>query len=275
MDELINSIKKYWYYNNKIDLNKLYDVNNPFILFDKFLKPIDKHAFIEKISDSIEWQQEIFNNYEKYLPITKLTYQELTIILPDFPGILTKNYGSLYANIINESLYQAYQTDIRTVIIDLSKNMGGNQVVMITGLQSLLPDNQTLYFEKNNKNEITRKINLNNGKLEFPLYDFEKDYINKNQIPIIKVKRYFKFNPDRIIIKVSNNTCSAGEITAVCFINQKNVEIIGQPSCGSCEQTYSNQLNNYFYMFTSFMIYDNANKQVKQIIPANYRNLIK
>lgn len=241
---MLKIIKDKFYYFDSLDTKK--------DLFDQ-IKKYDKHAYFIPKKELEFGNDFFFKNYKQFLPNYVSKQNKIVLKLPDFPGILSEKYGLKYAKILNNSLYQAYQKNIKNIVIDLRKNSGGDQVPMILGLQSLIP-NGPLYSLIDRHNKIVDIHELQDNR-----------YISKNYSRQLKLKKFkFDFDKIKITVLISKQTMSAGEITALCFYKNKNVTIIGDRSGGYLTNIYSFNYKDYHIGFTSSFFMKN-DKIVKLI----------
>jgi C-terminal processing protease CtpA/Prc len=187
-----------------------------------------------------------FENYKEFLPTFTIKQNKIVLKLPDFPGILSEKHGLKYAKILNNSLYEAFHKDITNITLDLRKNHGGDQVPMILGLQSLLPNGPSfsLIYRHN------KVIDVHELK--------DNRYISKTYSRQLRLKKFkFDFDKIKITVLISKQTISAGEITALCFYKNKNVTIIGNRSGGYLTNIYSFNYKDYHIGFTSSLFMKN------------------
>jgi len=245
--QLIKLIKKHFYYSDKLDYDKISEFmkqihkHKNYIFVDKFIKPIDNHAYYE-INDPHNQFVATFIEPQSTILKTKIK-----IKIPSFVGMLKDKYSNQFINIINNYLYKAYIQNIQIVEIDLTQNFGGYQNVMIIGLQSLFEQNELLY------QTIDKEKNITDYYLS-SFQEYEK----------IRFKK-FKYNPKQIIIKKSQNTSSAGEFVATCFIGKKNTKFIGNKTAGLCGKAFNYEFpNGDIVLFTRELLMKN-NKIIKYI----------
>lgn len=107
------------------------------------------------------------------------------------------------------------------LILDFSRNSGGNMWPMVIGLLPLLPDGTLGGFEDRDAQQ-TRIVSAG-GKL---LIDGSPHFLGTLDLQQPAAL------PQRLAIVVGDRTASSGEITALMFKGQRNAIFFGRPSAG-------------------------------------------
>jgi hypothetical protein len=132
-------------------------------------------------------------------------------------------YGSKqingFAQSLADSIIELSQKAKKGFIIDLRLNGGGNIYPMLSGLSSFL-GNQTVGYETNVNDSITRTWEIKNGNFVIGGY----------QSTNILVKPIKKFTSIPIVILIGPITKSAGSMTAIAFKGRPNTVFIGEPT---------------------------------------------
>ncbi|MGO0154356.1 S41 family peptidase [Leuconostoc mesenteroides] len=136
----------------------------------------------------------------------------VTIHEPQFQG--NTQQANEYANKINDFLFK-YKDEIKSVIIDLSNNNGGDMAPMILGIASIIPDGHILSFVS--QNGTTEKISLKNGMINAGGTSID---LNHN-IKLAKIP---------VAVIINKQTASSGELTALALKKVSNVKYFGQNS---------------------------------------------
>jgi len=213
-EKFIGVVKQHSYFRDSINwtnfrkkLLKTKKINLETI--NAFLKQIDKHSFaIERYRKS---------GKEKVFKTPKIITKELSenTGLLEMPGFFTldnKDYNKNYEDIVLSLKKLKNKKDL---ILDLSKNTGGNMYPWLAALAPLYDAECVGYFEYKYKKTKDKWLIKKDG-----VYCSNKKWFKK----INKDKFSFK----KIAIIVSSKTSSSGEAIAISFRGQNNVKVFGQ-----------------------------------------------
>lgn len=144
------------------------------------------------------------------------------------------------------------------VIVDLTKNSGGNMYPMLSGLAPLLPDGILLQFESVDGTRTA--VRSNEGAIEFG---------NQQILPAIQTKfvSAAKRLPTAIIL--GHATGSAGEMVAIAFKGRKDVRSFGQPTAGAVTGVTPFKLRHggLLALATSWTLDSRGRKYIESLAP--------
>lgn len=214
-NRFIKIVKRYSYFRDSIDWDNfrkevlaikeidLQIVNN-------FLRKIDKHSFVVKITKNKRKKKGATRTPK--IIIKSISKDIGFLKLPGFFTLDSKQYIKNYEDIVY-SLNKLRNK--KKLILDLSKNTGGNMYPWLAALAPLYDTECVGYFDykyKKTKDKwLIKKDGIYCGRKKW----FRK--INNN-----------RFSFEKIAIWVSSQTSSSGEAIAISFCGQKNVKIFGQ-----------------------------------------------
>ena len=263
--EFLKILKQHSYYYDKLNIKKIKDNWTDLEIQDYLvnnLKKYDKHLYVIP-KDILEKE----NNEFKFIsPEYKISANNnsITITIPPLVGFLTDRYGIKYAKQIHLALYLAYKKGIKNINLNLVKNTGGDLRPMLLGINSLLPDDKILLNSIDNNNEIILTVYVQKNSIIAKTKNKKDVYTFNQEVP------YFKFsNSEKIKIKISKYTASAGEMLVLCFNNIPNVSFVGEKIYGILTDIYSGFLKNgTHYGITNAMIADSNMKIYSYIDPS-------
>lgn len=212
--KFIEIVKRYSYFRNSINWDNfshkvlatekidLKTVNN-------FLRKIDKHSFA--VENKKTKERKSTTRTPKI--ITKEISKDIGLLeLPGFFTLESNQYIKNFDDIVHALKKLKGK---KKLILDLSKNTGGNMYPWLAALASLYDTECVGYFDykyKKTKDKwLIKKDGVYCGKKKW----FKK--INKDNVSF-----------EKIAILVSSQTSSSGEAIAISFRGQNNVKIFGQ-----------------------------------------------
>lgn len=190
------------------------------------------------------YQENQVDKTDVVMPTAKVNQGILTIEIPEFVG--NEAQAKTYAKKISNALLN---TSYKDLIIDLSKNRGGDMGPMISGLAPILPDGILVFAI--DKNHSEREITLSNNQLSG----------GGTPVDIGSAK---KIKDLRVALLLGRETGSSGEITAMSFLGLKNVKTFGTPTAGYTTVNWQfNMYNGYTMQVTTEMLKDRMGKVYK------------
>jgi C-terminal processing protease CtpA/Prc len=144
------------------------------------------------------------------------------------------------------------------VIVDLSKNSGGNMYPMLQGLLPLLPARDLLQFESANGTRTA--VTANAGAIGFG---------NQEVLPALE-SRYMplpRIVPTAVIL--ASTTGSAGEMVAIAFKGRSDVRFFGQRTFGAVTGNTPFKLKHggVFALATSWTLDGHGKRYVEALTP--------
>lgn len=266
-DEIKKSIKKYSMVSNEIDWKQLEQTINSLefsrkededknLIIKTYIKVLrdkgDKHSFFRTNAQ--------IQNYKKKDSTTIFStskYLENNIGYLKLPAFSSYNQETTrkYANTIRNQIQQLDTTYvIKSWVVDLRNNGGGNMWPMIAGINSLMNDGIAGYFLSNKNHGKTPWI-IRNG-----IINYSNLTINNYKIKQPNVK---------IAILINNKTGSSGEMTAISMIGLKNSKTFGQATAGYTTVNSSIILKDKteLYLATGYCADRNNKKYIDEIVP--------
>ena len=144
------------------------------------------------------------------------------------------------------------------VIIDLTKNSGGNMYPMLSGLLPLLPDGILLQYESVGGARTVVRSNL--GAIDFG---------NQQIVPPVQSKHDLVAKSAPTAIILGQSTGSAGEMVAIAFKARSDVRSFGQPTAGALTGNTPYKLKNggILALATSWTLDGHGRKYVESLVP--------
>jgi C-terminal processing protease CtpA/Prc len=172
----------------------------------------DNHSFYMKKNTEEDVKVKFPENQD---PEGKMLAEDVVYIkIPGFvSGLLSEQ--NKYASNIQLLIKSLDSGNIKGWIIDLRDNWGGSMYPMIVGLGPLYEEGVLGYFI------------LQNGKKASWSYKNGKSSWVSVENPYVIQRKNFK-----IAVLINKNTSSSGEMTAISFIGQQNVKLIGASTGG-------------------------------------------
>lgn len=125
------------------------------------------------------------------------------------------------ANDITSHINEINSAKIRTWIIDLRTNTGGNMYPILLGLKEFIGSENVVFGGfRNSKGESSGQWEIKDGKMLIDGIELVRQV--KLKMPIKK--------DTPIVILTSCYTASAGEMTAISLIGRKNTYVVGEPT---------------------------------------------
>ncbi|GMA68949.1 peptidase S41 [Leuconostoc litchii] len=213
-----------------VDMQSVHDYNEADTILQKIVTVAGgKHS-------QIVTAKQITTETESYTEPTIIKENGLvTIHEPQFQG--NTQQASEYANKINDFLFK-YKHEIKSIIIDLSNNTGGDMAPMILGISSIIPDGNILSFVSSNGN--SEKISLKNGTLNAGGSAIDLHHnVKLTKIPVAVI--------------INKQTGSSGELTALALKKISGVKYFGQNSAGftSVNRSFSLYTGTTMYLTTA------------------------
>ena len=186
-------------------------------LLNKLREKGDNHSFLmNKIMTNAAFE----SNTDEGEPYAKMLDSNTAYLY--IPGVSTLNDSILLnfaykIQVLIKDLDSKYL--IKTWVVDLRENTGGNMYPMIAGIGPLIGDGLAGYFISPKKEE---KWFYKNGA------SWEDARLQ------VKIKQpyYLKNINIKIAVLIGENTASSGEMTAISFIGKSNVKLFGQETAG-------------------------------------------
>lgn len=230
----------YWEKVKQETLNKVKGAKS----YAETLPALSKAVEVAGGKHSAIYQENQVDKTNVVMPTAKVNQGILTIEIPEFVG--SEAQAKTYAKKISSALLN---TSYKDLIIDLSKNQGGDMGPMISGLAPILPDG-TLVFAID-KNHSEREVTLSNNQLSG----------GGTPVDIGSAK---KIKDLRIALLLGRETGSSGEITVMSFLGLKNVKTFGTPTAGYTTVNWQyNMYNGYTMQLTTEMLKDRMGKVYK------------
>jgi len=150
---------------------------------------------------------------------TKILESEYGYVFVPPVWALTEKETSIFAQQLQDSVCNARNSNVRGWIVDLRLNLGGNMFAMIGGLGNIIGDGVLGTFIDRNGQEV--KWSLHKGDV----YEGEE-----------KWTRIERRCPDqsslKVVILISQLTCSSGEALAISFKGRSHVKFFGEQTSG-------------------------------------------
>lgn len=159
---------------------------------------------------------------EKFVVAKALNKNTGYIRIPGNDDFAFKKVDSI-ANDIVAHINSVNSKRIKSWIIDLRTNTGGNMYPILLGLKEFISDKNIVFGGfRNGKGESSGKWEIQGGQMLIDGIEL------KRQRPLaLPLKKDV-----RIIILTSCYTASAGEMTAISLIGRKNTIVVGEPTAG-------------------------------------------
>ena len=159
---------------------------------------------------------------EKFVVAKALNKNTGYIRIPGNDDFAFKKVDSI-ANDIAAHINSVNSKRIKSWIIDLRTNAGGNMYPILLGLKEFI-SNQDIVFGgfRNGKGESSGKWEIQGGRMLIDGIELKRQ--RHLALPLKK--------DARIIILTSCYTASAGEMTAISLIGRKNTVVVGEPTAG-------------------------------------------
>lgn len=167
----------------------------------------------------------------------------VTIHEPQFQG--NTQQANEYANKINDFLFKC-KHEIKSIIIDLSNNNGGDMSPMILGISSIIPDGNILSFVS--PDGTSERISLKNGTINAGGASIDLNHnIKLTNVPVAVI--------------INKQTGSSGEMTALALKKVSKVKFFGQNSASftSVNRSFSLYTGTTMYLTTAG-VKDSKNK---------------
>ena len=147
-------------------------------------------------------------------------------------------------------------------IIDLRNNLGGFIIPMIESCADLLGEGHLYSFESPDKKTIGH-VSLKKKKVVYQLKITKKKLFSRTISPEQK----------KIAIIIGKNTCSAGEIFALCFYDLSKIKYFGQKTRGllSANTTKTLDKGKTFFHLTSAYVQTKNKTHLKQKVFPNLK----
>lgn len=130
--------------------------------------------------------------------------------------------GEVLAASIQSQIREQDSPNIKSWVVDLSYNLGGNMYPMIAGLGPFYTQDTLGYFIDPDGEEISWGYKGNGSRVN-------RDYSIITQV----ADPYTIIDPaKKLVVLVDNPTASSGEAAAISFAGRSNTLLLGRPSCG-------------------------------------------
>ena len=264
--EIEKSIKKYSIVSNQIDWTQFTRNLDTIVFTDN--EELDKRKIIKQYRVALRDQGDMHSFFRTPTQIQNRKNRDSATIFStsrylgenigyiQLPAFSSYNQETIrkYANTIRNQIQELDTTYIiKSWIVDLRNNGGGNMWPMLAGINSLQDDGVTGYFLSNKK--IKSAWNIRNGKINYTNLTISNYKVNQK-------------NP-KIAVLVNKNTGSSGEMTAISLIGLPNIKTIGQPTAGYTTVNSRIYLKDgtELYLATGYCADRNKKKYIGKIIP--------
>lgn len=203
----------------------------------------DHHGALKFKGKSYFWKkssapynnQNVISAVKKYdtVIVKRLSKHIGYILLPGNNDFGAKNINKDGQHIRN-AIAAVNNHNIKSWIIDLRVNTGGNMYQMLAGLGRLLGDGKVGGFVNQHKQEDGNWY-IKNGNI----------YIDSTQVSNITDQKKHIYKPLPIAVLISGRTASAGEIVAISTVARKNSVLIGEKTAGYTTANQGFEINKY------------------------------
>jgi hypothetical protein len=182
------------------------------------------------------------------------------ILVPAFASI-SDTAGVTYATRIQNIIRDLdTRQDIKSWVVDMRQNGGGNMSPMMVGLGPLTGEGTLGYFVYANT-PISKDYAwiYQNGSLT----------VSKHKDVTVNHAYTLRKPDSKIAVLIGPNTGSSGEMTTLCFAGKPNTQLFGQPTAGYVSVNSSIKLSTgaYLYLASGYAADRNQKKYTADIQP--------
>lgn len=283
VDSIYNFIKSNSVFRNKVnwppvDLQFKQSIRQAQSLQDTIQSFIEVLKSLNDVHSSIIFKNQYYSNYAdleehertRILPIIHESYTHTNHIQTQIienqyafisiPGIQVIGQSKIdsMANLIQNSVSQVCNKQIKGVIIDLRLNSGGNIYPMLAGLSAFLPEGN-IAFEVDMNDALVRTWKIKKG-------NFFLDHFKTTNL---HVKSRPKLKNIPVVVLTGPATVSAGSMVAIAFKSRKNTVFMGEATANGYTTC-----NGYFY-FGNNLILNLATYFVADVYKKVYKENVK
>ena len=226
-------------------------------LLDEMITEInDGHSFLYYQGKQTDWGSE--GNYPESSLITKMLDEDTAYIR--IPSVGAQDSATVQSETkkIRKAVCEVISNEPKFVVVDLTRDFGGNMYPMILGMQPVLGNGTVGYFERD-KGDRSAWILKPNELL------FDENSIVK----VDSLDECAITDEAKLAVLINGYTISSGEALAVALVGAPNSVFIGEPTQGAttANQTFFLDQSNMLFLTVATYMDRNLKRYGAKIYP--------